>query len=93
MLRRYELRRKTLMCFAVERSLDWAHANLVAWNAPLAEADPGVIVRPRVSADVTRSLAGILTVVILQHQLDALEQRRVPIDATSPGQPMYQNGL
>ena len=64
--------------------LDWAHANLVAWNAPLAEADPGVIVRPRVSADVTRSLAGILTVVILQHQLDALEQRRVPIDATSP---------
>jgi hypothetical protein len=64
---------------------DWAHANLVAWRAPLAEVDADAPERPeRVSQEVARSLARLLKLAETQGQLNDLESRRSALDCTRP---------
>lgn len=69
--------------FPTPRCADWAHADLVAWNAPLADVDPGVSIR-RISADVARTLASVLNLAASDAQFAAFEVRRASIDATDP---------
>lgn len=62
---------------------DWAHANLIAWRAPLAEVDADVTIRDRVSEDVIRELVALLRVSVTQQELVEIETCRCRIDAST----------
>ena len=63
---------------------DWAHANLVAWRAPLAKIDPDAPDKPhRISQEVARALAQALKLAESEDELTALETKRRAIDKTT----------
>jgi hypothetical protein len=63
---------------------DWAHANLVAWRAPLAEIDPDAPERPqRISQETARALAKALKLAETNDDFAALETKRRLIDSTT----------